>query len=447
MNTVTHHPSEKGQVLVLVVLAVVALLGFTALAVDGSMLYSDRRFAQNGADASSLAGGGKAALILDSTMHYNNWNNCTNSSIAPAATAARVAAAVRAGDNGFVLNANDQNLSDLHGVTTQCGTDTSSGWPDNYLDVRVMLTKDTPASFSQLIFNGPLRNTVEAVTRVRPRMDYAYGYAIVALREDCPNSQTGGVHYDGNQTLFVTNGGIFSNACMIKSGGVSVDVNPPNEGIDCIGASCYVDNGTSGYVNPAPSQGPAVIPRSAWEVPPPDCSSVPDRGSHTGDGTIQPGRYTQIQVHAAGEHLIMQPGLYCVSGGVTFNGGEIEGYGVTIYLTGGDFNTAGNITINLTAPDANNCGFCPPPIPGVLIYLAEGNTGEVSLLGDSVSDYYGMVYAPNGTIEVGGGSSLLAQIHTQLIGDTVFLHGNTVININFDDGNNAEIPTRLELYR
>ncbi len=49
-------------VLVLLVLGVVVLFGFAALAVDGGMVYSDRRHAQMGSDASSLAGGGAAAV-------------------------------------------------------------------------------------------------------------------------------------------------------------------------------------------------------------------------------------------------------------------------------------------------------------------------------------------------------------------------------------------------
>jgi Flp pilus assembly protein TadG len=47
------HNSERGQAIVLIVLAMIVLLGFTALAVDGSMVYSDRRMVQNAADASA----------------------------------------------------------------------------------------------------------------------------------------------------------------------------------------------------------------------------------------------------------------------------------------------------------------------------------------------------------------------------------------------------------
>src|SRR6476619_7459670 len=46
---------ERGQALIMVALAVVGLFGFTALAIDGSRVFSDRRHAQNAADTAALA--------------------------------------------------------------------------------------------------------------------------------------------------------------------------------------------------------------------------------------------------------------------------------------------------------------------------------------------------------------------------------------------------------
>lgn len=435
---------EQGQALVLIVIGMVALLGFAALAVDGSMVYSDRRFAQNAADAASLAGAAEAALVLENShITYSSWN-CAGSGISSAASIARQAAVQRAGDNGVVI---DQNISDQNGVNTQCGVDTTNYWAEKYLDVRTMVTTDTAPAFSQFVFQGPLRNTVEAIARVRPRMNLAYGYAVVALREDCPNSSTGGVHIDGNSTLILKGGGVFSNACMVKDGGVSVIVDPPGGGIACTGIGCYENNGSSGNITPAPQVSPSPIPQEAWEVPAPDCSGLPVRGDHTGGGTIQPGKYGRIRVNSSSDHLTLQPGLYCISNGVTINGGSITGSGVTLFLTGGDFATSGSAKVNLASPSLTGCTYCPPAIPGVLIYLAEGNTGLVSLLGTSDSEYQGLVYAPSGTIEAGGAGSELSEIHAQLVAGTVKLHGSTLVNIRFDDDENYQLPTKIDLYR
>ncbi|HNT53224.1 MAG TPA: pilus assembly protein TadG-related protein, partial [Anaerolineaceae bacterium] len=64
MNTL--HPSERGQIVVIFVVALVALLALTALAIDGGMLLSERRIAQGAADAASLAGTGAASRELQS---------------------------------------------------------------------------------------------------------------------------------------------------------------------------------------------------------------------------------------------------------------------------------------------------------------------------------------------------------------------------------------------
>ncbi len=436
-----NHQSERGQVIVLLVLALVVLLGFTALAVDGGMLYSDRRHAQNAADASSLAGGGAAALSLENNhVTYQEWN-CSDGRVIAAEQQARDAAINRAASNDYVI---DEDISDNHGVTTRCGRVNNVGWVDKFIDVRTIITTDTRPSLAHILYKGPLRNTVEAITRVRPHSPLAYGNAIMALRKDCPNSDTGGVRFDGTSDIVVTGGGIFSNACMTATGNVDVHVN--DGGIACVGSGCYTSSGHP-ELHPAPQEASIPLPDFSITIPAPDCSSLPNRGSHSGSGSIQPGRYTRIRLNSDHDVLEMNPGLYCISEDFVANGGTITGNGVTIYIISGDFDVAGGVHVVLTAPPAVNCAYCPPAIPGVLIYLAEGNTGEAALLGTSDSEYLGTVYVPSGTIEAGGTGSELSEIHAQLIGDTVKLHGTTSVVINFEGSDNYQKPAMMELFK
>jgi len=53
--------SEQGQAIVLVALALVVVFGFAALAVDGGRSYSEKRRAQNAADAAAYAAAMAAA--------------------------------------------------------------------------------------------------------------------------------------------------------------------------------------------------------------------------------------------------------------------------------------------------------------------------------------------------------------------------------------------------
>ena len=69
--------SQSGQILILLVLALAGILGFTALAIDGAVVYSDRRIAQNGADAASISGAQAVTedlLALGENASYLNWD-------------------------------------------------------------------------------------------------------------------------------------------------------------------------------------------------------------------------------------------------------------------------------------------------------------------------------------------------------------------------------------
>jgi uncharacterized membrane protein len=61
---------EKGQALILVALAAIGLVGFAALAIDGSMKFSDQRHAQNAADSAALAAALAATLTRQSILSH-----------------------------------------------------------------------------------------------------------------------------------------------------------------------------------------------------------------------------------------------------------------------------------------------------------------------------------------------------------------------------------------
>jgi hypothetical protein len=266
----------------------------------------------------------------------------------------------------------------------------------------------------------------------------------VALRQECPNSNTGGIHFDGDAIVTITQGGTFSNACYVKAGGVAVDVTGGSN--ICLGEGCWTDNGGSGYVNPEPYNGDRDLPPFSYSLPLPDCfaADMVDQGSHHGGSdTLDPGRYSSIRINN-NDVVTLNPGLYCVmNGDFTVTGGELYGTDVTIFVGnpwGGDpdynFLTNGSARIELRAPAA--CLGCTPAMhamPGVLIYLPLGNSGEASLLGTADSIYDGLVFAPSGTIEVGGTGNMgvpseVKVYNTQLIADTVFVHGNVQIDIS-----------------
>jgi Putative Flp pilus-assembly TadE/G-like len=434
--------TEKGQALVLIALAFVAMLGFVALALDGGMIYSDRRFAQNGADASSLAGGGAAALSMENQHVLYQDFSCSDARVLAAEQAAITAAISRAADNTFSI---DTNTTDKNGVEVDCGITDSPFGKDKHVDIRVLITKDTDSIFAHFVYQGPLRNSVEAITRIRPRSPMAYGNAIVALNPAACSGNSNGVMFGGSSSSTINGGGVFSNGCLKGNGGTfSADVNDGNV--------TYVAEaeGNLSNISPSPNQISTTLPNSSYEMKTPDCSSLPHRTQNSDD--LSPGVYSSISL-TNGE-LNLKPGLYCLTSSTNafkINGGSLTGEGVTLYVLNGSLSISGNAEVSLSAPLISPDP--SPAIPGMLIQLGKGNTNTVDIEGTSASSFVGTIYAPDGDINLAGtgdassGGEDVVRFHTQLIGQNVFITGNVDLDINFQASENATIPAKLELYK
>ncbi len=452
MNAQIQQKRESGQVIVLLALGLLALLGLTAVAIDGGMIYADRRYDQNAADAASYAGAGAAAMKMENSNITYNTFKC-NSSMQPVKADALDAAIARAASNNFAV---DLNMDDQQGVEVTCGIDPidlGGALFDKHLDVRTMISSDLQTAFAHLFYSGRVRNTVEATTRIRPRSDLTYGYAITALSEDCGE----GIDFSGDSTVKVHTTGIFSNSCVKTNGGITVQTIAGTNPGDTQPPLAYVDQLTvdgGGVIDAPKIHTNTMIPRKT--VPPPDChaSSMsdqpkPDWGPKDTDLTIDPGRYELIIVNA-GNNLHMNPGLYCVSKFFTGNGGVIDslyadtGQGVTIYLEeDAVMGIAGNVEVHLQAP----LGEASPAIRGMLVYAAELNTKNQSLSGGDNSWFTGTLYAPYGSFELGGNGGVNMTFTTQIVANYIKVHGTHDMEINYDAEKTFNQPAYIELYR
>lgn len=421
----TQQKSEKGQALIFIVIGFVIILGFVGLAIDGGRVYSDRRHAQNSADAASLAGGAAAALDMENSHLFYDTFDCDKDDgrIASAIQLAKEAAIARAGSNGFSI---DTDVDDFHGVTTTCGTDFSKGFADKYIDITVDITTFTQAYFAQFFANESLKSQVYAVTRVRPRMPSVYGHAIVALgKMDCSGNKYG-VIFGGDIQVKVNGGGIFSNGCMSNNGG-AFNVAVTNGSIAYAGT---LEGGGDNYT-PAPIHAMGTMPAEASQIKLPNCN---DPNAHV----VQELKENDFP---------LEKGLWCVMGtkDIKLTGGEITGKGVTIYVDQASVDIGGNATIDLEAPEVPTPEFDPSPaIPGLLFYVANG---DADLQGNNTSKFLGTVFVPNGTIKVHGTPGMNPTFNTQLIGEHVDISGNAYIDIRFNKEQNYQIPTGMELNR
>src|SRR6266550_4299815 len=79
MNIKAAHKHEAGQVLPLLALALIALAGFAALALDGGNLYTEQRRAQAAADNAVMAAAFQQMNGITNTVNLSNaaFNNAT----------------------------------------------------------------------------------------------------------------------------------------------------------------------------------------------------------------------------------------------------------------------------------------------------------------------------------------------------------------------------------
>lgn len=417
-------PSEKGQALVLIVLGVVALLGFTALAVDGSMLYSDRRFSQNSADASSLAGGAAASQwIIDHNVTKYNWS-C--GSLGGAFSAAKTASINRAANNGFVISqfGSETDLPDPKmGVYTKCNN--GSGPGEKYIDITTWISHDTDTAFAHFVFKGLLRNTVHAVTRVRPPENLAFGYAIVALNDqECTGQK--GVGFAGTSDVLVNGGGVFSNGCFRTDGAYSTIVHNADVRYNELKHPSDDDNVV---LDPDHTieQTSEQIPASAYQVETPDCSAAQYTGNWPPPNVEN-----------------MSPGLYCITNNINVNAADtVWGEQVTIYVINGSVSVNGQANVHLTAPPQTPDPW--PAIGGLVLYLPPSNDSAVNINGGSNSYWVGTILAPSSDVSMEGNED--ATFIGQIIGWNVTVSGTGDSGVVYDNNVVAMKPTLLDLLR
>ncbi|MHC1740582.1 MAG: Tad domain-containing protein [Anaerolineaceae bacterium] len=421
-------PLIKGQVFAIFALLLIVLLGFTALAIDGSSTYSARRTSQASADSAVMAGAGAAAQILKNYSPSAFY--CGSSLHQKALTAAVLAAQQMALENDIQLINTE---GEENHVDVTCHTGTFS----NYLDIHVQITSETTTMFAKLIRPGKITSVVDALSRVYPRQNLAFGNAIASLSHDCSD---GGIYLDGNSSIKIYQGGVFTNSCLEGKGNISLLVGDAS--IQYINS--FVETGGAIF-DPPPVLASEYLPDNS--IDPPNCSSLPQMLSITNGGNLQPGIYPEIKVNE-GEILHLNPGLYCLDGNFEANGhAYLKGDNVTIYMRSGSIKLEGTATVELSAPNCDSalCGV-PEAIRGILFFIDPSNEGSVKFSGTPDSYFIGTIYAPSSLIEISGTGDYVT-LQTQLIGKRVSVVGNVDFTLDLDGAEIYQKPATIDLLK
>ena len=396
--------TEKGQAVILIVFALIGLIGITALTVDGSMAYSDRRHAQNAADSAAFAG----ALA-----------NSKNEDIETAAQ--NIATTNGYNDNGTT---NDVVITFVDSPNGTCPHDNAGN-----KDIKVEITSHINTFFAPIVGVQTLTNKVNAVTRacgmyVAPLFG---GNAVVGLS---PNTDT--CAFDsGNSNAanwVLIGGGIFSNGCAYSKNEDSVTLDP----LECIftvgeasNFSCQVENQTSEAIN---------YPADILAIMPPN----PCDGTAGDVGLPQPA--------TSGGSVTLSNGVYCITDFDEYDGTDIILNNATLYVTDLDFDVkfAGGggfqgspTTTGIYSSYYMVVAYDPTPCEGFsdngsqrLEYRGNGGIGDT---------LYGTVLAPSACIDFRGNANGEA-VHSQIIGYNVSSNGEAGVTINYEEEENRRDP-------
>jgi Flp pilus assembly protein TadG len=477
---------EKGQALILIALAAIVLFGFTALAIDSSRAFSDKRHAQNAADTASLA----AALAKIRGQDYV------------------LAATNRATSNGYTTDADTVvmvNLcSDLYidpttgiaGTNPETGltTITCPGLPasaqlSEYIRVRIVST--IPTTFGRVIGRDTMQSAVQAISRATTGTSGGsgggHGYGITTLKQGCVGGDALKLTGSGKITI---QGDVGNNGCMKNDGSGDKQIDGDleisyflNDGAsanwtvggnvwlngfsksgsgDWTVAGSYFNNGTfsvsgsSDYIFGSftnvgayskgggvdvtpwpPSAGTAQTPQIITDPyatvlnPPPNpggCVTV-DAGGST-DVVLNPGCYEKIRRTGSGK-LTFNPGIYYISGpdGISASGtGDVTANGVMIYVEQGPIalDGSGNLTISpMTSGDYK----------GLSIYMDRSNVQGYSMSGSGSSSFTGTIYAPSSYVKINGSGGTLV-VDSQILCYTAELIGSGNLQLNYTPANN-----------
>ena len=402
--------SEKGQALILITLAAVGLSAFAALAIDGSMAFSNKRHAQNAADTSALAG----------ALSYAREGNTSN--IEPVALA-------RAQSNGYETNGTSTTVT----VTVTDVPEAECPGDATGKDITVAIESYTNTTFARIIGRDQIESGATATSRacgykLVPLFD---GNAIVGLNNNlAPCALAFDTGTSSSVTWRVEGGGIFSNSCAFSKDDDTVTFDP---GL-CISTVGGVDNSDWNCT-------PQSATQFDWNdyvlanMPPNPCDGTP------GDVGLPPP--------ASGSTFTN--GVYCISNLDAYDSQDITLDNATLYVTddefslkfaggGGFYGTATKARTYTGSDDYADYFMVVEPAPQVCEKFSDNTNSQViEWRGNGTGTFYGTVFAPTACLDLRGNGSAEG-MHSQIIGWIVGSNGTADTYINYKVEENHQIP-------
>lgn len=379
----SRHSRESGQAIVIMAFALIVLLAFAALAIDGGNAYVERRRSQNGADAGALAG---ARQVWINRSNLNSSETLVLQEINGAAEKNGI------GDsNGIVgddINANVKayytdaqgNQLSSSGAPIQVGVRGSI--PANARGLKVYASRQFQTFIAGLIGRPNGAAEADATAVFIPPVGCG-DYAIYATG---PSGNQTSVHTAGSAgqgNFNITDGGIYAGDGALFQ---NTDVVGSGLHVDVVGGchgSCSVGGNPTVNYNAAPQEPPALYDTADYQ--PGGQYAVLAGGNYHYFGSSQSFRGN------------MAPGVYYISGDVDLRdiGSPGNLQNVSIIATG-EIRLVGGAYINSY----------DPRMPALFSLSGNTSSGAVGSHNPDI-EIHGFIYAPNGSVNISGASGAL----------------------------------------
>ena len=401
--------NERGQALIIIVFSIIALVGVTALAIDGGNVYAERRRAQNAADAAALAG-----ALERINNNASGWTDAVFQSAAK---------------NGY----NNDGVTNIVKVYSPPISGPNAGDVEY---IQVQITSYTKTYFASVLGIPQITNEVQAVSRTKtPQYLPMFGGAAVvsmAPTSDCDNYKAFWV--TGEATLDLTGGGIFVNSnnpdcALITQGEGSIRIRDSNQIQVVGGASIQKPKLITPY--PPITGTPPVSYPPPFYMPKVGCggkTAMIQADGHTMSSGSWSGPFPPPGVHD------LMSGVYCLNDDFYVGDGvQLSGTQVVFKMEHGRLQFSGSAQINISAPKSGT-------LAGLLVYQPQDNTNIMSLNANEQSSIQGTILAPGAQIRIkGNGSS--SGFHSQILGYTIMVDSTDNIVFKIVDGQNYKALT------
>jgi hypothetical protein len=325
-------------------------------------------------------------------------------------------------------------------VTIAAGSGSYNGVSVSFWTV-VKVSEQLPALFSVVTGNTNTNLTARSVVGYIPPTNGGCiwitdptGSGALSTNGNASLSSGCGVQVDSSSSTAVNLSG--GNTTITVSGSTNGSANTVSIHGTNPGYSCYGNNTTC--ISPTPTTGAAAEGDPLSGIDPPShsgCDQTNPTISNKGTTEITNSSGTlsicgSLSVPSNGT-LSLDPGTYIIrqtggsSCGLSTNGGNITGNGVTIYLESPcSLSIAGNGNIDLEAPSTGT-------YQGILFYQDRANTSTAYITGNGNETVAGVMYFPSALLHFSGngGSSnnLNGSANTSIVAKDLSIDGNAYI--------------------